>query len=524
MFTTMKNIFRLPLSPFQLLNHSPQPIISEATPSGGTSVRDSPSILRENRGIQGLDDFKEAARESDIDECGEVNGSDPEVYESNGNGMPFSLNESSKLAIDSDGEAGMDLEQLSESSKEPAIVQHTLGGDQEEANDSTDALFVYDTGLDASKDRFTALLTPTPGTYNRNQHSPDRADEHGETTSKKRKRSRESTMPHSEKKSRKSSSRKHNRKSRKSDPSSSPPLSRQSTIDGAKKSEIHGPSKREKEEKRRLKRERKLERKRKKERQTSETGSQTQPGVTRSLRNETFRDSDNKDAEVSPPSPVAVPDPYRIFEFHEQSPEPPPKRSAKKGRRHKHQVPASVEPQSQVNGDYDLKLESPSSQHWFPNPNKESIKKREDNANADLSADETRSPSISPASPVQYGPGTAIFASQEIPEYRSTNPSDSRHVSSSPPRRRSKPQRRKKYLSLERIIDSSADEKDEEEIAPKRRKIQDLENLRTPYAGTANQITDEESNEDKKPKRRFTAEEDKRHMRIVTEYKEVIHR
>jgi hypothetical protein len=469
MLTTMKNIFRMPPSPFQLGKYPSQPLTSnliKARRSSGASVQETPSILRSNQS-QEADHIKEV-RESDVEDYGEANGLGQGVYDSNGNGMSSPLSEQSKPSSNSKEVVGKDDKQSSDRRTKPAAVQHTVKGDHQKANGSINAPFVYSAGSGVSQDQSAAVLTPPPSSHGRKRHLSDRADECGETT-KKRSRSRESTVPHSEKKRSRSSSGKHRQKSRKSDLSLSPKISMESTLEN----EEH-----EKEEKRRLKRERKLERKRKRmERQTSETGSQRQLIVTNSLRDETFPDNDVENAEISSQSPVTIPDKSQIFEFDE-SPEPAPKSVAKKRKRQQREVPASVEPQSREDRgrDHELDIESSSLHHQLPQPEKKSSKKRKDNTNLDKSHDETQTQTPVPPEQPALEP-VANLASQEIPEGHP-------NVKPSPRRRKSKSQEQQKYLSSERIIDSSGEEEADEETTPNRQKIQSPKKSRTPNIPT----------------------------------------
>jgi hypothetical protein len=469
MFTTMKNIFRMPPSPFQLGKPSSKPVILnpiKVRRSSSASVQESPLILRSSPS-QGADQIKDM-RESDVDDYGEANGLGQGTYHSIGNGMSSPPSRQTKPSANSNEVAGKNDKQSSDSPKDPAAVQHTVKEHRPISDRSINTSFVDSAGLGESQDQVAAVLTPPPSSHDRKRRSSDRSDEGGETR-KKRKRSRESDILHSEKKAPKSSSGKHKQKSQSHLPLS-PEHSRESTIENAD----------EKEKKRRLKKERKLERKRKKmERQTSETGSQWQPTVTSSLRNETFPDKDIEGATVSSQGQVTFPDKFRVFEFDE-SPEPAHKPSAKKRKQQQLEITASVEPPSLEDGDPDhsLNIESPSSHHQPPPSKKKSNKTRKDDINLDESHDEVQTQTPYPVPP--EGPAleaVANVASQEIPEER-------RNANPSPRRRRSKSQEQQKYLSSERIVDSSGDEKDGEEAEPKRPKTQSLAKSRTPKIST----------------------------------------
>jgi hypothetical protein len=430
----MKNVFRIPPSPFQIQKSASQPAVSnpskESRPSNASSD-DTPSKTSDNQN-QGADKF-----DQQVKQMGSF------VYK--------------------------DQDQSSDGLNNPRIGQHSINSDHTGVNEA----LVHHLDSDSqSQDQFTTMFTPPPSSSSkRKRRSSERRDEHRNSSSKKHKRSLESSIQYPEQLPPKSPSKKDSHKSRKSSITSSPNMS-ENAIGENPEETTSIRSKREKDERRALMKEKKLERRKKLERQSSETGSQQR--ALSSLRNEITPNENIGDPKDTPTNGVTVNHHSRVFEFESQSPEPPPKSSAKKRKKQKREVLASVEPQSTEEVDLDIRDEYPISMisEHSPKPQKE-LSNKEDKMFVEESEDELHPLDLRAAAVQESGSDEPVYlASQEIPEYGLANSPDTDHGSSQKRRKRSQSHRHSammKSRSLEKIVDSSADEEEVQEATPKRR-------------------------------------------------------
>lgn len=464
MLEMMKNIFRIPPTPFHIRKSASQPAVSNPIKARRPSNASSDGTPSRNQ-IDGIGKLDEQAREMDVEEHKEVGDVDQEASKFNRNGMASTLPR---------------LSSPTPNGKEPSVYN-----DQEQLDPDSQ-----------SPDQVASIFTPPPSSKKRKRRSSERSDEHKKSISRKHRRPRESSIPYPDQLPPKSPSKKRRHNSSESAIPSTPDIS-ETVIEEDREETTSTPSKLTKDERKRLKREKKLARRKKLERQSSEAGSQ--PITLSSLRHETPRNEDIEQVAVTSTAGRVAHDQLRLLGPDPQSPEPKPKPSAKKRKKQRREVVASVEPQSTKEVDPDLGDEDPASRNSVRNPKRKKDLSTQLQIGYVLQSDEDdNSPHLS-AEPVQEtGIDEPLFLlSQEIPEYRNTNTLDSNHGSSPTRRKESKSPRRPRtkmhYRSTEKIVDSSVDEDEALKTIPKRRKPKELAQSQASSAkSTADRRTSEE--------------------------------